>query len=245
MSISFSELLILLIPGLFGSWVYKRISTENLDNRGEIVQAGLAMLFGIFSLCIVSIIGFIPSEAFFGGSGATILLEKSFWPYYATLFLASGFLGYWCGILQARERTPVDLLGKSAAKWLKRPTKTSCETAMRAMVNTLCGEASHPMTMIYTIGNRNAGIVGFWEGYSETEKEIQLSDIHLCVDWDLHDREKYFDNEPRKCCVNYALGTVVELVARDNEFHNKVKERLIQKYNEKQNRLSRQGTQAE
>ncbi len=126
---------------------------------------------------------------------------------------------------------PVDLLGKGAAKWLKRPYKSSCESAMRAMVNTLCDEGSHPMTMIYTIGNRNNGIVGFWEGYSETEKEIQLSGIHLCGD--LHDRERFFDDQPRKCCVNYDSGTVVELVARENAFHDKAKDLLIRRYNKK------------
>ena len=47
MSLSFAELIIYLLPGFLGLWVFKGIIQENLDNRTESTQIAIALLFGI------------------------------------------------------------------------------------------------------------------------------------------------------------------------------------------------------
>ena len=43
MSISFSELILYLLPGFMGSWVFKRIVQENMDKRSESTQIAIGL----------------------------------------------------------------------------------------------------------------------------------------------------------------------------------------------------------
>ncbi len=54
MSISFPALLIYLLPGFLGLWVFKNIVQENIDNRGESIQIAIALLFGISAIILLS-----------------------------------------------------------------------------------------------------------------------------------------------------------------------------------------------
>lgn len=56
MSINFSELVILLLPGFLGLWVYKRIVQEDIDKRSESTQIAIGLLLGISAFCMLFLI---------------------------------------------------------------------------------------------------------------------------------------------------------------------------------------------
>mgnify|MGYP006916103004 CR=1 FL=1 len=65
MSLNFSELIIWLLPGFLGLFVFKRIVQEDIDKRGESTQIAIALLFGILSVGLLHLIhrGFIVFSA--------------------------------------------------------------------------------------------------------------------------------------------------------------------------------------
>ena len=56
MSITFSELILYLLPGFLGLWVFKRIVQEDIDKRGESTQIAIGLLLGISGLFILFLI---------------------------------------------------------------------------------------------------------------------------------------------------------------------------------------------
>gem|GEM_PF-5650854 len=56
MNIEFSLLLILLLPGFLSLWIYKQITVEDIDRRGEWTQVALGFCFGVLNLFIYSLI---------------------------------------------------------------------------------------------------------------------------------------------------------------------------------------------
>ena len=47
MSLTFAELIVCLLPGFLGLWVFKRIVQEDIDKRGEFTQVAIALLLAI------------------------------------------------------------------------------------------------------------------------------------------------------------------------------------------------------
>ncbi len=98
---------------------------------------------------------------------------------------------------------------------LKRGLRVPCESALRALVDAMRANGHEPsIVKIYSLlGNRDTALMGWWNGYSETEKEIDLTLLELCdVDTELR---KDFDLQTRRCLVNHASGIVVEFIDVD------------------------------
>ena len=61
MSISFPALLIYLLPGFLGLWVFKNIVQEDIDKRGESTQIAIALLLGISAIACLCVVNFVLS----------------------------------------------------------------------------------------------------------------------------------------------------------------------------------------
>ena len=97
-------------------------------------------------------------------------------------------------------------------KRLKRGLRVPCESAMRALIDEMRANGHEPsFVKVYSlIGDRDTALMGCWNGYSESEKEIDLNLLELCdADSELR---KDFDLQPRQCLVNHASGIVVEFL---------------------------------
>jgi hypothetical protein len=242
MSFGLSELLILLMPGFLSLWVYKRISVEDLDKRSEVTQTALALFFGLMALMSASLVdSFTCFKAITGlrisiesERGAFLsLFSGEFWLGYICLIVLSLLLGFCAGILQGYHCLPTDFLGRLGAWFLKRGPKEGCESSLRAVVNKLnMRENGNPLVRVYQIGeNREQPLIGIWNGYSETEKEIDLIDLELCAsDPTLNQK---IENQARICWVNHESGIAVEFVASGREFNKGILKILEKKRAEK------------
>ena len=59
MSISFPALLIYLLPGFLGLWVFKSIVQEDIDQRSESTQIAIALLLGISAIASLFLVNFM------------------------------------------------------------------------------------------------------------------------------------------------------------------------------------------
>jgi hypothetical protein len=233
MSMNFVELLILLIPGFLGLWTFKRIVQENIDNRGESTQLALALMLGLSSLFCLFLVDTIsrfflgpvlPVEAILSPAvGKThadmFFISPQFWIVYGCLCFLAVYNGYWWGILRERGWTLTTLLGRWTAEDLKRPSKEDCESSLRAVVNKLRMKENGPsLVRIYKLGeNQGPPLIGVWNSYSETEKEIELIDLELCEAFPRLNEK--IGEQARICWLNHESGIVVEFVSSGKEFN--------------------------
>jgi len=247
MSINFAELLILLMPGFLGLWTFKRIVLENIDNRGESTQLALALMLGLSSLFCLFLLDTVSS--FFMGPVLPVqailspaagreqadmfFASPQFWVVYGCLCFLATYNGYWLAMLRERGWTLTKLLGRWGAEDLKRGSKEDCESSLRAVVNSLkMGDNGPPLVRVYKLGeNQGPPLIGVWNGYSETEKEIDLIDLELCAS-DPKLNEK-IEEQARICWINHESGVVVEFVSSGKEFNKGMTEILIKKRREK------------
>ena len=233
MSISFPALLIYLLPGFLGLWVFKNSVQEDIDKRSESTQIAIALLLGISAIGLLFLVKFIlsfsPSLSSYFSPDA--LLPKDvgtenevqmilsddmkFWTSYMTLC----FLALLCGALSAYLREKglgltwilSDVVNKRLKRWIKRP----CESGMRALVDEIREKGNEPsLVRVYSIlGGRSTSLIGWWDGYSEQDKELKLSLLECCDA--AADLEKEFDLQTRRCLVNYESGMVIEFLDID------------------------------
>ena len=229
MSISFPALLIYLLPGFLGLWVFKNIVQEDLNKRGESTQIAVALLLGISAiacLCATNfILGFWPSVAEYVSPNALqINLDDSqiteawsakFWVSYTMLCLFAMLSGAVWAWLREKDYGLTWIFADFVNKRLKRGLRVPCESAMRALVDEMRADGHEPsLVKVYSlIGSRDTALMGWWNGYSESEKEVDLRLLELC-DADTALR-KDFDLQPRRCLVNHASGIVVEFLDLD------------------------------
>ena len=123
--------------------------------------------------------------------------------------------GQWCAHLREKQWGLTQRFADRVNKRLKRGLRVPCESAMRALIDEMRARGHEPsLVKIYSlIGNRDNALIGWWEGYSESEKEIRLSLLECCDA--ATDLRKDFDLQTRRCIVNHASGVVIELLDID------------------------------
>ena len=233
MSISFPALLIYLLPGFLGLWVFKGVVQEDIDQRSESTQIAIALLLGISAIASLFLLnfmlGFSPSFAeYFSpdalqpkgvGDGHEVQLiltgDMKFWTSYITLC----FLSLLCGALSAWVREKgfsltwilSDAVNRRLNRWVSRP----CESGMRALIDEMREKGHEPsLVRVYSlIGGRDMALIGWWDGYSEKDNELKLSFLECCEA--ASDLAKDFDLQTRRCLVNCESGIVIEFLDTD------------------------------
>lgn len=245
MSISFSELIIWLLPGFLGLWVFKRIVQEDFDKRGESSQIALAVLLAMFAFFLLFVthkllawcnkdvaFSFSIERLVFPEDGFLSLFGKNmvFWWAYFFLCLYAIISGFMWGLFSEWGWTPTKLLYRGAAKILRRPPKENCESSLRATVNRLSEAGQGPsLVRVYTLGEgRGKPLIGWWRGYSESEKEIELSALEMC-DSD-PELDAHLSKQCRCCWINHNSGVVVEFVQCDARHREAFEKRLVTTY---------------
>ena len=229
MSISFPALLIYLLPGFLGLWVFKNIVQEDLDKRGESTQIAIALLLGISAIAELCVLNFALSwcpnlaeyfspkalQATSNEEHMLMNLDAKFWVSYITLCYFALKSGQWCAHLREKHWGLTQIYADRVNKRLKRELRVPCESAMVALVDEMCARGYEPsLVKIYSlIGNRDTALLGWWEGYSESEKEVRLSLLECCDA--ATNLRKDFDLQTRRCIVNHASGIVVEFLDID------------------------------
>lgn len=242
MSISFSALLIYLLPGFLGLWVFKNVVQEDLNKRGESTQIAVALLLGISAIACLCAANFLlscwPRVAEYVSPNALQINESlmaeawsaKFWVSYVMLCLfAMASAALW-GWLREKNYGATWRLSNWINKCLKRGLRVPCESAMRALVDDMRAGGHEPsLVKIYSlIGDRDTALMGWWNGYSESEKEIDLKLLELC-DADTALR-KDFDLQPRRCLINHASGIIVEFLDLDESGAAEFEERARAAY---------------
>ncbi|MBR0075596.1 MAG: hypothetical protein IJP96_07570 [Synergistaceae bacterium] len=234
MSISFSELLIYLLPGFLGLWVFKRIVQEDLDKRSESTQIAIALLLGISAIILLFVVNFVIGLTSFTwlvryispnalslrieeGKEIRLILDGGveFLCSYTVLCILAIMSGGLWALLSEIGLTPTRKLPDWINKLLKRDAQSPCESALRALVDRMSENNRGPfLVKIYMLGeNRNDPLIGWWQSYSETEKEISLTRIELCeAEPEL---KKLLVMQPRDCWINHNSGVVVEFLDWD------------------------------
>ena len=236
------EMIVHLLPGFLGLWAFKRVVQEDIDKRGEGTQIALALLLGMSALALLSavhaLLGRWPDiaravspSALTGGPWAADATGE-FWASYGVLCLlalASG--GAW-GWLCEKGLAPTRWIPWLASACLGRGPQTPCESALRALVDEMT-EAGKPPSLVraYPLGgDRDKALIGWWDGWSESEKEIKLTRLELCdVDGGLIERLAL---QPRRCLIDRASGVVVEFVEWDEAQYDAFDAYLRRRYDE-------------
>lgn len=259
MSISFSELIIWLLPGFLGLWTFKRIVQEDLDKRGESSQIALAVLLAMFAFFLLFLthkllalfdekfaFGFSIERLVFPEDGFLSLFGKNmvFWWAYFFLCLYAIISGFMWGLVSEWGWTPTKLLYRGAAKILKRPPKENCESSLRAVVNELSESEKGPsLVRVFMLGEgRDKPLIGWWGGYSETEKEINLRYLEVCeADSNLNE---LLVLQPRQCWLNHNSGIVIEFFEWDGEQRNKFYQHMCNSYERKKEAIPSEAPEA-
>lgn len=244
MSISFPALLIYLLPGFLGLWVFKNIVQEDLNKRGESTQIAVALLLGISAIACLCAVNFLlscwPRVAEYVSPNAlqinledsqiTVAWSAKFWVSYIMLCLFAMVSGAVWAWLREKDYGLTWIFADFVNKRLRRGLRVPCESAMRALVDEMRAGGHEPsLVKVYSlIGNRDTALMGWWNGYSESEKEIDLRLLELC-DADTALRND-FDLQPRRCLVNHASGIVIEFLDLDGSGASEFEERARAAY---------------
>ena len=245
MSMTFSELVVCLLPGFLGLWVFKRIVQEDMDKRGESTQIAVALLLAMFSFFVLSLLRRLlmwwgcPCASWFsidaldssavgarGGWGGGL----KFWSAYGVLCVIALLSGGLWGFVSELGWSPTRFLPKGFSLLLKRGPKNACESSLRALVDGLnIPENGPPLVRVYTLGE-SAGkpLIGWWAGYSETEKEIRLGGLEFCDS--VPNLDILLKMQKRCCWVNHNSGVVVEFVECDRESRDDWERYIVASY---------------
>lgn len=133
MSISFPALLIYLLPGFLGLWVFKQSVQEDIDKRGESTQIAIALLLGIFAIFLLFAVKFILSPFTF--LAEYISSDKNFWLPYILLCILAIFSGGIWAFISEKNIAPTRIVAHYVCNMLKHGEKLPCESAMRALID--------------------------------------------------------------------------------------------------------------
>lgn len=238
MSLSFAELIIYLLPGFLGLWVFKNIIQENLDNRTESTQIAIALLFGISGLLALFVMNFIFELKYFSVkalrlSGDIVLGDNVyFWSSYLMLCIFSLLSGTISGYLNVRGLSITRLLSRMITQATKLPEKVPSESSLRVMINELRSESELLLARVYPLAEgRDKAIIGWLTNYSDTENQVNLTRIEMpCV---VENVNKVLDMEARQCCINYDSGIVIEIFEFDEKKARRIEKKFREAYREK------------
>lgn len=268
MSLAFAELIICLLPGFLGLWVFKRIVQEDIDKRGELTQAAIALLLAMSAFFLLYLLNrfltYAPFLANWISPDALALPEKQknemrgvlsvglkFWVSYAVLCLFSLLSGALWALASEKGWSLTKKFSKRASKILNRAPQEACESTLRWIVDELSTRepdnkelddtteaeeekfSGPTLVRVYSLtGDKNNCLLGWWNGYSETEKEISLTRLELC------EADPNFDNflksQPRTCWINHNSGLVIEFFEWSAAKSKRNEERLRRKFRELQ-----------
>ena len=235
MSLSFAELIIYLLPGFLGLWVFKNIIQENLDNRTESTQIAIALLFGITGLLALFALSFIFEMKYFSVKALRlsdeIILGDNlyFWTSYLVLCIFTLSAGTICGYLNVKGLSLTRLLSKLVTRSQRLPEKVPSESSLRSLINDLRSESELLLARVYPLGeSRDKAIIGWITNYSDTEKQINLTRIEMPSV--ISGINKELDSQPRQCCINYDSGVVIEIFEWDYEKAQRFEKDLRETY---------------
>lgn len=226
MSFVFPAIIIYLLPGFFAFSLFKNSIQEDLEKRAESTQIAIMLLFGFSGIALLFAVNYILSpfpllakyvslEALLPVKVADELFifpcDTKFWLSYAVLILLTIISGALWALLSERGLTPTRLLSRSVVKYLRHGGKIPCESAMRAITDEMQERGNNPsFVKVYNLGDKGNYVLGYWNGYSESEKEISLTLLECCdAATELH---KDFYLQTRKCIINYDSGIVIEFL---------------------------------
>ena len=269
MPLAFAELIICLLPGFLGLWVFKRIVQEDIDKRGEFTQVAIALLLSMSAFFLLYLLNrFLTYASFLANwisPDALALPEKqkgeirgvlsvglNFWVSYAVLCLFSLLSGALWALLSEKGVSLTRYLPSFiSVKCLGRGPKEACESTLRWIVDELSTRepdnkelddtieaeeekfSGPTLVRVYSLtGDKNNCLLGWWNGYSETEKEISLTRLELCeADPNL---DNFLKSQPRMCWINHNSGVVVEFFEWSAATSDRNEERLRRKFRELQ-----------
>ena len=238
MSLSFAELIIYLLPGFLGLWVFKGIIQENLDNRTESTQIAIALLFGITGLLALFALNFIFELKYFSVKALRlsdeIILGDNlyFWSSYLMLCIFSLLSGTICGYLNVKGLSLTRLLSKLVTRKMKLPEKVPSESSLRVMINDLRSESELLLARVYPLAEgRDKGIIGWLSNYSDTERQVNLNLLELS--YVVEDINNRLDMQPHRCCINYDSGLVIEIFEWNEDTARRFYEYEMKEYREK------------
>lgn len=232
MSLDLTTLILLLLPGFWSLWVYKHITSEDLDRRGDWTQVSMGLCFGIVTLlCFSGVLGALSwvVESFgksalslkglFPGrtEGIQCLFRWSFSLYYLGLGVMALVVGCFSGYLQGKGWLPTQILHKAAAKCLDRDVQTNCESALRLLMNEQVPLKT--LVRVSVIGG-DSEVMGYYAGFSESEKQINLTQVDLFRNLDLKSRN-YIDDLESCATVELDSGLMVEFLLESSEGNSK------------------------
>ena len=245
MSLVFAELIICLLPGFLGLWVFKRIVQEDIDKRGEFTQVAIALLLSMSAFFFLNTLYYAlknpwisPDALVFperekGKVRGLFSVEREFWTSYAALCLLSLFSGGLWAFIREKKWWPTKWLPRLISKCLGRGAKDACESTLRRIVDKMSEKEKGPgFVRVYSLGNKDAAVYGWWNGYSETEKEISVTLLELCDFAPDVDIEKIFIEQPRQCWINHNSGVVVEFWDCPKAKHESYEKYLLKKHDE-------------
>lgn len=240
MSLSFAELIIYLLPGFLGLWVFKGIIQENLDNRTESTQIAIALLFGITGLLALFALSFTFEVKYFSVKALRlsdeIILGDNlyFWTSYLVLCIFTLSAGTICGYLNVKGLSLTRLLSRLVTRSQRLPEKVPSESSLRSLINDLRSESELLLARVYPLGeSRDNAIIGWLTNYSDTEKQINLTRIEMPSV--VSGISEELDNQPRQCCINYDSGVVIEIFEWDYEKAQRFEKDLLETYCRKVN----------
>lgn len=238
-----SELVLYLLPGFLGLWIFKRIVQEDIDKRSESTQIAIGLMLGISGFFALFLVHSIVNSDYI--SPKSLRLSDTinfgdniqFWSSYIALCLLSLLSGVLWGYLSERGMTPVSYLSVQVNKMLRTTIKVPSESALRILVNNLLKECNTDkfLARVYSLGDKENSVIGWIMNYSDTEKELVLSRLELCSA--VSDLNEKLNLQPRQCCINYDSGIVIELFDWQAEKMKKFDISIRKKYREKINSL--------
>lgn len=252
MSLTFSELILYLLPGFLGLWVYKRVVQEEIDARSESTQIAIGLLLGLSGLFML----FLLNRMFLCFIGRTdeireisryISLESlrlsdrggsynfcndvHFWSSYITLCILSSISGSVSGYLNERGLSITRYISRKTTQKLGLPEKVPSESALRILVNRLHKPTELMLARVYKLGeSREEAIIGWVTGYSDVGNEILLTRLELFRA--VEDMNKRLELQACESCINYDSGIVIEIYDFEEGKMKKFEEDIRRKYRE-------------
>lgn len=250
MSISFPELVIYLLPGFLGLWTFKHIVQEDIDRRSESTQIAIALLLGISAIILLFMLNFILGfislsfAKYISPNALSLRVEEGrevrlildggmeFLVSYIVLCVCAVLSGGMWGVVSEKGLTCTRRVSNFFNLYLKRSIQTPCESAMRALIDEMTETGHSPsLVRIYSLGeNRDNFLIGWWDGYSESERELKLKLLECCDA--ATELSKEFDLQTRRCLVSYESGIVIEFLDIDEHsaasFEKYVKKRYLE-----------------
>lgn len=182
MTLTFPELIILLLPGFFALWVYQGFSYEEINKRGDAHTVSLGLMFGMVSLGAFALLDLaLPCDLAIrlNGDPATLMSWRFAWRY-AVLSATALLVGVVSGALcRSKAGTPVWRLRRAGAKLLKINPTTAVESALNYALQEM---SKNDTPLLIGVSDYEGGpfkVLGFYYSNSFAPQELVLTHTNL------------------------------------------------------------------